>query len=405
MSCKLLKIRYKKIEKMSYEPAPPPNEESVPSSPKSPRKKHINRVPPPRISAELELLKQKAINGEDISNCDSSLFPELIVALRQQRDFLISYDLYKDSEECDKALKQVIKLNESIQKQTSRKEAVAEYKLRLSKAKKELMEFQEHAKRLEEQLKKDLEEQDKQLLEKQQKEIEAYDERWNSEEMLRRYNRTSGTLRNMKTQAIHLLNSHRYEEMRIVDKQANNLAESEAMRSHQAMEADYANGYMLLMKKHDSEKQQLKESQERRRKVFESAKEIDEGVVKAKIKKLETSLEDASNSNRIYYMNLKDTHARGTMMAVQPVGVGKKRIDVAKFNTLKLPALSHKMDMLKRTTSPSSPRTPRTARGSVSYDKFNLSEPNTPKSYRNGSPISPRYQRSSDHRSSSVHYY
>ncbi|EAX93118.1 hypothetical protein TVAG_234360 [Trichomonas vaginalis G3] len=391
---------------MSYQPAPPQEDDYTTTPIKSPRKKHMNsRVPPPRISPELELLKQKAINGEDISNCDSSLFPDLIVALKQQRDFLISYDLYDDSEECDKALKEVMKLNDAIMKQSSQKKAVVEYKARLSKAKKELIELQHRANKLEKELEKDLEEQDKQLEEKQKKEIEEYEEKWNSEGQLRRYNRASGTLRNMKTQAIHLLNSHRYEEMRIVEQQANSLAESEAIRSHQNMEADYSNGYLLLEKKHEAERAQLKEAQERRRKVFESAKEIDEDVLKARIKKLETALEDASNSNRTYYMNVKTARANGTILAVQPAGMGKKRVDVTKFNTLKLPALNHMPEMLRRTRSPTTPRSARNPPRGMSYDKFNFSELNSPSPNGRPSPMSPRYQRSNQHRSNSVHYY
>ena len=335
-----------------FSPKPPasPKAEGM-NSPARAKRGGEAPIPPPRISPELEVLKQRAINGEDLSGCDASLFPELMVALKQQRDFLISFDLYTNSEECDRALKEVTRLNEQYLKQKTQKEMQSEYKQRLSRARKELAELEQKAERLEKNMEVSLQEEMEAVRKRQEKQIEEYNQNWESEKKLRRYNRTSPELRVLRVQAIKLLNSHRYDEMRIVDKQANELEQQEAEASHLLMEFDYANGYVLLQKKHEEEIQKVIASQKRKRAEFNAAKEEDLNVIRQKIRKLENGLESAADQDKVWNGKKRQVMEK-TMREVsipQPqFGVGKKRIDVTQFNTLKLPALGSESPIQKK---------------------------------------------------------
>ena len=335
-----------------YSPQPPSSPKSVNyNSPSRKHKKDHAPVPPPRISPELEVLRQKAINGEDLSGCDASLFPDLMVALKQQRDFLISFDLFSNSEECDRALREVTRLNEQYLKQRTQKELQAEYKQRLSRAKKELAEIEKKADELEKNLEESLQEQMENVKKRQQQEIEKYNENWESEQKLRRYNRSSPELRVLRMQAIKLLNSHRYDEMRIVENQANKLEQQEAEASHLAMEFDYANGFVLLQKKHEEEIQKVIASQKRKRAEFNAAKEEDLDVVRSKIRKLENGLEQAGDQDKVWNgrkRQVLERTMRDRSIPQPQFGVGKKQIDVSQFNTLKLPSLGSETQTQKR---------------------------------------------------------
>lgn len=391
-------------------PHPPSSPRIEQNSSPSRRKAQRQPVPPPKISAELELLKQKAINGEDLKGCDASLFPDLIVALKQQRDFLISYDLYTNSEECDRALKEVTRLNEQYLKQRTQKEIQSEIKQRLSKAKKELAEIEEKSKKIEKNLEASLQASLDQALERHQQEIEAYNQEWETEEKLRLYNRTSPQLRVLRTQALLLLNTHRYEEMRVVESQANKLEQQEADNSHLAMEIDYANGLVLLQKKHEVEIEKIKAIQSVKRGEFLAAKEYDLNISRTKIKKLENELEAASDQEKVWNgkkrrvieRTIKERTFEGS---AQLSNAGKKEIDVSLFNKLKLPALGaetrsekKKKMMLQerlkmRLSAPASPRTPKqNFERNGTYDNYAAySSPQTPSSGRRI--LSPRVNR------------
>lgn len=306
-------------------------------------------ISPPKVSPEIEKLKTQVLNGEDLKKVDITLFPQLVLALKQQRDFLLSLNLYQDSEQYDKALHRVIRMGEDYIKLSVQRSVQQGLKARLANAKREMDDIQKMAKKQLDNMELKLEKQRNDLTQRHQKEIEDFNADWDTEKKQRLYNRTSNTLRGLRKQAILLLNQHRYEEMKVVEQEADKLEREECIQSSQLMELDYSAQLELLLKRQKSEVEKLLTKQNALRNQHKAAKEFDMQVARQRLRNLEHGLEEAANTNKFWNLKAKSILYSSKALPVHatPRGHGKKEINVSEFNTLALPQLGT-MSLMKQ---------------------------------------------------------
>jgi len=318
------------------------------SSGRSPRRKNGSKIMSndlPQLPPEIEMLKQQALSGEDISKWNPSLYPQMIQVLKQHRVFLISYGMYKESEDVDKIIEKISRFHESSVKINAVKNQQNKYKSRLSKARKELEQLNEMSERHIKVMEERFETQKNKLLLKQEEEIKVYNDEWDTPAKQRLYNRASAHLRSLRSQTIQLLSSHRYEEMRVVEGQARFLETQETEKNHRLMETDYNTGLSQLKKKHEEEMKILVDDQKMKMQKYNAAKDFDLSVLKTKITKLETNLENPQNVPKSCLVAPPPPKSIHVTLSKSNF---KNDLDKTSINSLKLPPLREDSPAIRR---------------------------------------------------------
>lgn len=292
----------------------------------------------------LEYLKQKAIRGDDISRCDKTLLPDLIVALKQARNELISNGHFSESEAAHKALNLAEQMEKEWRKKESQKQLQESIKQRIQEAKNDQKNMEEMIRNQERNMERmfGVEQADLQLV--HERELAKLEAEWKSPEKQRRYNKASPQLKALRLQQERLLNTREYEASRIIEKVADELEAQEIDKNHANMEFDYQCLVKAVMDRQADEIKKLKDVQSTKRMAYQSAKNHELGLIEQRIKKIEIEQEKAKNINHVERLMKKYSQNRTGISEEKPDArsfrhSGKKEIVVSEFNELTLPPL------------------------------------------------------------------
>ena len=186
-----------------------------------------------------------ARSGGDISTCPTNLIPDLVHTLRARRDNEVATGRFNASEISDLAFRRAQDLQDTRRKTTAQRQRCGTFKRRLREAQHDYADLCARIAKLEQTLQEQLKSEREQLAERQAAEVEEVTAEWDKPEKARRYNRSSNMLRQLRTQAILLLNSHRYEEMRQVEKRADALQAREERQMQERMDNDEHVSYWI----------------------------------------------------------------------------------------------------------------------------------------------------------------
>lgn len=304
-----------------------------------------------------EQLIQHILNGGTLKDTDSEVFVRLIAKLKDDRDDMIINNMFNESELADEAAKRVSMMQTASVKTSFQKEQRAMVQERLDQTKQEFEQLKQVIKAQEEHLIAELDRQMKELEDKQQQEVDAITEEWRSPAKMRQYNRTSPQLRNLRTQQLKLLNAHRYDEMRTIQKKADAQEQKETEEMQNLMLLHYS---MVLAKtedRHALEMKQLKSVQDQKLDNLAKSKKADYEVMEKRIAKVERALQLCDDTNAVWnvkHHNEFDSPApTSKSMTARIIMRRGKPIDPTEFNTLKLtpvPAPKTVRKSLRRTT-------------------------------------------------------
>jgi hypothetical protein len=179
------------------------------------------------------------------------------------------------------------------------------------------------------------------LARKHEDEVEALAREWESEPKIRLFNRSSGSLLQLRLQANTLLNQHRYDEMGDVTQQADRVQAVEAQAGAQRWQQSYEEGVRLMQRRHAMEKRKLARVQEEKRAAHGAAKAFDTRVARQRIRVIEIELEAASDPEKLWNLRHRfDPKALGKKpRAKSGRGAGRRAFRIEEFNTLDLPPL------------------------------------------------------------------
>ena len=284
----------------------------------------------------------EALKGRSLKGCNINKLNKVAQNLRDERDNLISLGLYKDSISANEAYQKTINYTDQVQKQDVQRKYQQDLYEKLSEAKENYNRLQESAKTVIPNMMKHFEKEQCNLEKRQEKELKKFTEDWESPQKKRQYNRSSANLRNLRTQSILLLNSHRFEEMEICDKQANQLEAKESMMNQKKLESDFQEALNKMLDKHQSEKEKLLAAQKVTKDTYEGAVKHDLGIAKRRIENIEKEIEDSKDAEKVW-VHYARREARGPPGKRPNARSGRKNcltaINVHDFNTLNLPPL------------------------------------------------------------------
>ena len=336
---------------------PPP---TPPMSPKTFKRTKLSKD-------ELDQIINGLIYGAPISTVQPGELPAVITALQEYKAQKILEMKTTEAERAEKIAYQAEKLYEKYLKIGAQKEQEQSVITKLEIAKAKLRAFDAEYEENVRNIKQEFAEQQKKLEEKHKKEEEDLEDEWNSDKQIRRFNRASQQIRQLKTQAIKLLNSQRYDEMRYVEEKAKHLQKQETIEKSQAYFREYQHQKQILKQNQKNDIDVLDRAQTNRIQSYTALYQKERKAYVQRIENLKNELEESKNADKVWNL-----HYRNEKMAFIPRQlIPKPTYEV--IQPMKLPKLQGTMIRYRTSSVPSSPRqsaphSPRvTAPGSPRY--------------------------------------
>ncbi|OHS93915.1 hypothetical protein TRFO_39917 [Tritrichomonas foetus] len=322
-------------ELFSYQSAYPPPPEGESTNPRKKTSRRSKRQSFDEPETELDRYREKSLTGQDISDCPRELRRPLLDELIDKKNEMLSNGSTNDAETVDNSIHVLKELMKDEAKTKAMNDRQTEINNRLNQARAELASLEETIERQEKNMRVQLQKQMIALEARHHEEIDNLTREWESPERARRYNRSSAQLRQLRTQAVLMFNSHRYDEMRIVEKIADRLQEDEAIAQHRQWENDFNMVLQKTLGRHQLEKDKVQKAHNVKIGEYEAAKNFDLSVARKRIQNLERELADASDSDKVWNLYHRNDYPKSKKRAAVP----KRSILVQEFNTLALPPL------------------------------------------------------------------
>ena len=310
-----------------------------------PKRRPKSRAPPAPVDIDDETeddrMIEHVLNGGTLDHLEPEVFDRLIAKLKDDRDEMILNNMLDESEMANEAAERMAEMQNRSMKATFQQSQRADIEERLEHARQDYKSMLAMCKEQERQYLEMLEDQIADMKERHSEDIAALEEEWRSPAKLRMYNRTSGQLRNMRTQQIKLLNAHRYEEMRILERTANELEKRETRAMQRQMVDDYATVLEAMKERQAAEIRQAESVNEQRIETLRKQTKKSLDVLMKRIVKLERALGLTDNCDVIWNIKRHNEFtatippSQKSVAARMIIRKGKP-IDVFEFNTLKL---------------------------------------------------------------------
>lgn len=297
----------------------------------------------PQSQASVDEWKQRAVDGDTLDGCPTDILLRLIPIFKQERDTLVRSGDSFGAQTAEGRLTYVKQRATEALKVEARDHMQASLRTRIEKA---CADYQELAKQIdgqEAEMKRQFAQQTEELRAKHERELQEFDNSWTTPEKERGYNRTSGSLKELRRQAALLLKDHRFQESRKVDALADNLEKEEVIRGSLRMEADYGLQVEILLALQRREADELRRKQQVREGEYEAAKKFELGVAQRRIQNLENEKVGKSDPDKVWALYHRNDTGRRKLAQSLAVFPGKKRINVNDFNKLTLPPLRESM--------------------------------------------------------------
>lgn len=271
------------------------------SSPKYSTNNQMNSARSIRpVDEDDEELVERILNGDDLSEIGTETYARLIEKLKLERDQLIAANKVKESEVVNTKYLRIQQIQFEEMKNKLRNQQIEKVTSRLEQATEDYTNLKKTIKVLDSEMIDDMNSQIQSLKDRQKEEVNKLREEWKSDSKLRQYNRASARLRNLRTQQRILLNAHKYEEMRLVKKEADNLEKIETKDKQFGLMSGFREALEKLEQKHNIELETLQVAQQTRWESYSDARKFDLNVKKKRIHKLKDALKDAQNAEKVW---------------------------------------------------------------------------------------------------------
>jgi hypothetical protein len=251
-------------------------------------------------------LIRRILDGQPLPPLTLPDYIRLIDLLRSHRDSLVDRHRFRESEVADSALNHVRQLYTEAIKDDFQRHQQTVAQQRLLQAEDEFMRLKETARAQAIRFSASLDEERRNLEARQEKEVNELAEIWQSPAKVRHYNRTSTRLRNLRTQQLRYLKSHDYETMRRIQKEADELEESETAEMKRALLMDYAAAVQLLQAAHNDQIANLERIRMQRVASFESERAKDLQLMERRLAKLRRAYELTCNRDALWNAQAKN---------------------------------------------------------------------------------------------------
>ncbi|OHT05983.1 hypothetical protein TRFO_26045 [Tritrichomonas foetus] len=284
----------------------------------------------------------EALHKRPLDGCSLKILDQVAEKVRTERDNLIYLGLYQDSVAANEAYAKTVGYRDVVQKRSVQKRTQKELYDRLEMARENHQRLVESAQTVIPNMISSFENEMANLENRQNWELQKLTEEWESPQKKRLYNRSSGALKNLRTQSILLLNSHRFDEMEICEKQANELEAKESRMNQNKLESDFQEALNKMLDRHQLERDKLIAAQTVSRDKYEAAVKHDLDIALKRIDKIEKEIEEAQDPEKVW-VHYSRREAKGPPGKRPTARAGRKNclvaINTSDFNTLNLPPL------------------------------------------------------------------
>lgn len=202
-------------------------------------------------SSKASKIATRLLFGETVEeDVPSEIFDLVILDLEHRRDVFMLKGAFDESVKAGDAIDSAKQLRINAAKKEAQKLELADVMIRKGHMKTDVSIFNHITKHEFHELKAKNEDKLARIKERQQRELEDHDRRWNDTSMLRKYNRRSKDLMDLRTLERRLMQAGRTEEAAITKKMADERERTEYEESRRQYDIDYKASRELLLQKH-----------------------------------------------------------------------------------------------------------------------------------------------------------
>jgi hypothetical protein len=248
------------------------------------------------------------MNGADITIVDSCDIPEVITALQSVRDQCLSRNEINDAQRADEPAQELDIRLQAIMKSQARDHIDDRYQRRLARAKKALQDLQDSVDRTLSNLKSSHALDVTKLKAKQQVEMEDFLARYRNEQGIKRWNRASVHLQDLRKKRSVLVTQREYDKIRLNDDEQEEVMQLERNEAYRQMAMQREAGLKLMKDRHASELKTLEVANAGREGVFLAAAKLDIERAEKRVIGLEHLLSGVADDQKVW--NLHHRFAR-----------------------------------------------------------------------------------------------
>lgn len=293
--------------------------------------------------SSLELWISRSMHAKDISGCSVELLPSLIESLNRQWEFMIENGYYFESENICKSFKTAVQLLKTKKTQFLQNQMKEQLKSRKEAHQLNIDQINTMANNQNQNMEYQFTQEIENMMNRHDMEIEELNSKWESNEYIRLYNKSSAGLNLLRTQETKLLFAKRYDESLAAERQANEMEKIETQRQIQKRELDYQAALSTLLQRQRKEFNVLLKNHEDLRNLHENAKKQDEELIGMQMKKIDLEMGKIEDLNTVERRKMKTIRGPQEQMKYSLIGIQRKyskAVDSSEFNKVPLPALN-----------------------------------------------------------------
>ncbi|EAY15907.1 hypothetical protein TVAG_165350 [Trichomonas vaginalis G3] len=249
---------------------------------------------------EEETLVDKALEKKLPKNLQQDDYEGLLTQLKENRDALIEEGRATEASAYNDAYKYTWESYQDAYKRKVFKEAKMCSVRRIANAKNLYDEKKEGYEKEEEVIVESLKKRIEKLQIKHQQQIDDYEREWRDPAKIRKYNKTSGKLKELRLQAKMLMKTHRYNEAQMIEAEANRLQEIETKKQQKQMIDDHLAGLNYLIAQQHEELRLVRMSNDIKISTFRTDKVKELDVCQKRIMNAEVSSEFVKKPDQVW---------------------------------------------------------------------------------------------------------
>ncbi|OHT05292.1 hypothetical protein TRFO_26984 [Tritrichomonas foetus] len=298
---------------------PPPSSTKLPGVVCSSPRRRPTRVSTPasihppfdnKYNRDVENLVIRALRGENISDCDPDLLPDVIQKLNDQWNFLNKNGFHREAEEALCALKAAKAVRLEIQRKQFQQKIQKELSSRAQEANTELEKLNEKSTEIEKNMDYAFQNDIDELKYKHQKEIDAFNFEWMTSKQ-KMYNKTSNELKELRRQQDLYIDQKLFKDSELCKKRADSIELNEIQKASEQMEFDYQLALKPIFLHQQEEMKNLLKAQKHEKRVYQSIVKSEMDLLNQRIQKIENEYEKTKDMRYITRRHLQSSKEYG----------------------------------------------------------------------------------------------
>ena len=251
-------------------------------------------------SEQIQKISTHILLGEPVDEKDPNILGMVVVDLMNKRNRLEEKGDYKESLHAQESIEVARQLQLEAKKEQVKSLALKDLELRKGHTETDVTIFNHKYEAEKVKIEMKFDEFEAQMKQRQREELIKHDQEWMSEKKNFQYVRISSKLRSMKEMREKLIRAKRYDEAHAIGEEAKKLEQQEEQEMQEKRANDYKRSLQNLLKKHEEEIKNLRDTRKARLDLLEIKTQSGEAIFENRKRAIKFNEEIASDKEKLW---------------------------------------------------------------------------------------------------------